>query len=103
MSKKIIHSMSDYYDQNGTYDGYYAQYPTAKKLKIGETYISQPKQWDELKVKIVEKFRDIFIGEVVAGIPKKGKLLFYHAEGKLAGWMYEDLRPYRRLQNIKKG
>ena len=96
----IIHSMSEYEEINGTYDGYYAQYPnTATEINIGDTFVVSPNSWDENIVEIVHIYDDVALGVVIKGISKGNKELYSVTEPR-TGWKYKDQRGYYRLQRI---
>ena len=98
--KMKYQTSDDAYYATGSRQAYYDQFPTAKDLIVGKTYLMEglvlPTQ-----VRI-----DAIVDNVVVGthidrpLCDKQKYLFY-ATGGMKGWKYQDDRPEYRLQDIK--
>ena len=98
---KIIHSMSEYEETHGTYDGYYDQFKnTAKLINVGDTFVVMPNSWQEATMKVIFTDETVALCVQTKGLSKGSKCLYHNRDGWI-GWKYQDGRGAYRLQEIQ--
>ena len=93
----MAHSYSDIIEGNITKEEYF-QYYKSIKLKLYNTYIQHPKQWNENVYKIIFINDNIALGVSISGL----RVGYYELFNVDTGFKYQDLaRPEYRLIEIK--